>query len=137
MINKSMIVLFLIWLSLAIGSNLIGRIEGELFPVVVDFNYHTIEKNSRHDLAEGSNIFGSFKKLRNCNFERIKWYLVDGSGYRVRITINFNDEQIRMSGLHYFGPWSTNATTSHLDTLSRVYIEHNCHPIWKTVTRVK
>ena len=134
MTNKSMLLLVFIWFSLAIGSNLLGRIEGEFFPVIENFEYYVTVSDSS---IGGANIFGSFNKTRNCDFEKIRWYLVDESKHRVRIAINFNDEQIRIRGKHYFGPWSTFALPSQLETMSRVYIEHNCHPIWKTTTRVK
>ena len=130
--NKFSYILVALWTFMILLTNLFGSIEGRLYPVVTDFNYYAISNSGSTNY-----IFGSFEKKRDCTFESIRWYIEDSDGRRARIGVTFDIENIRASGINYFGPWGTIATLNQLMKQSVVYADHSCHPFWYTTTRIR
>lgn len=130
--NKLSVILLLLWTFLIFFTNLFGSIEGRFSPVVSDFSYYPMSNG-----ADINYIFGSFEKQRDCNFERIRWYIEDSDGRRARIGVSFDSEILRHQGRQYFGPWGSIATINQLMNRSVVYVDHSCHPFWYTTTRIQ
>lgn len=130
--NKSSFIIITIWVFIVVFTNLFGSIEGKFYPVVTDFTYYPISNGGHLNY-----VFGSFEKLRNCDFEKLRWYIEDSDGRRVRIAVTFDSVNVRHSGRHHFGPWASIASLNQLMNQSVIYSDHSCHPLWYTTTRLR
>lgn len=106
-----------------------NRLEGLLFPVAENFE---ISNSVPYD--NGIRFFGTFDKIRNCDFETITAYNSNRTS-STRILVRFDDPStIRPPGSENYGPWYT--PTENLENLE-LYVYHRCHPFWLTKTRLK
>jgi hypothetical protein len=86
-------------------------------------------------------VWVEFKKLRNCEFKNLTFYLKDRFGIPHRIEHEFLIDRgappvSRPEGIQWAGPWRVNARPE--DFIGRVSIitNHKCHPLWETQTQM-
>ncbi len=122
-------ILVFAWLSLIFISGTIGRIEGHFFPVIDNFSVN-VKQFGQYE----SSITGSFRKIRDCEFEDIKWY-IKLNDYKSRTQMVMKDEQtVRHAGEQFFGPWLISSKSNIVKNYSYVEVFHNCGAFWQTVT---
>lgn len=114
----------------ALGATLLAVIlmtdrEGDLLPVVSDISVaqHHIVKL---DTVELSIVF---KKKRDCEYQEIKWFLVDANEImrQTKLTLLDDDTTVTRSkppGFHHAGPWHINIEPGY--TSHRGFVYHIC-----------
>lgn len=128
-VNAAAILLALYIGVVAYGSSL-GRIEGKYAPVVGN-----VSITSAKPAGGGTEITGTAKKLRACDFLYIDWYLENGNR-RSLASVNYLEEaKVRTVGDFEFGPWLVNIPPHELKSQSFADVVHYCHPLYNTVTR--
>jgi len=125
------VILALVFFALS-SSGVLSHAEGRMFPVVAGTDVTRATASSKID---GQTLFyGHAKKLRNCSFERVEWYLTEG-GMSSRIDITFYETgKVRRPGEFSFGPWGIMTTRKELMENSWALVYHKCHPLFLTVT---
>lgn len=120
------------WFIVLLGSNFPSKIEGTYFPVVenVKFSYET-----------GSNITNvtlDYLPVRECQLKNIYWYIGKDENTKMRIStiIQAADVEENIDGRKTI-MWTMNSSIAARNLSSTVYLEHNCHPLWPTITRIK
>lgn len=131
-------ILLILWCLIFTTSELPGKIESRLLPVVENFEY-VYEDDATGEFE--SNIYLAFMKLRDdCSFNKIEFFLyenVDGNVQMPRIKSTYlGEEKARYSGRHFAGPWSVNATLEQLQNMN-VKVYHRCHFAFDTITTFK
>lgn len=118
------------WAILFLTSNLPGRIEGAIFPVIDNLEISVLNKTPY------SNVMGSYEKMRTCDLEEIRWYIIGSNGYKVRIKTDeiTVDERFFSPGRQSFGPIEVKMSPDFLVKNSEVHLISNCHPFWDTLT---
>lgn len=114
-------------LILAFATNALSHVEGRLWPVMAgtDITGETVEKTI---------FYGTARKLRVCDFERVDWYL-RGPGGKRRVSIDDDArERVHNTGQIRFGPWGVNLTRAELMEDTYAVMWHRCHPGWLTAT---
>ena len=107
-----------------------GRIEGRLFPVVVDV---TIDRTEAVD-SISSRLWGRFRKVRECNFVEIEFFLGSpNKSAAVSVTLE-EGSKLRGNGIEEWGPWVVQLTGAQLQGIFYAVVTHDCHPFWKTKT---
>lgn len=125
------LVLIFLWAIIIFNSQAMGKIEGSLFPVVSNFEYSITEETLSY-----TEIEGSFSKLRNCAFEHLDWYINDAEGFSGAVDIEFGNFALRKEGMQEFSGWKVHNDGYPL-RYSSVFVTHECHPFWDTVTVMK
>ena len=114
---------------------LIKTIEKSAFPVVRDVSVNVDGREN------GSiKISGLFRKVRDCNFEDLKWYRGERKGRAVGVRLEFLEKnKIRAPGVESFGPWIVHINREF--GLEDTYADaiHQCRLFgfnmwWKTVS---
>ena len=120
---KSPWTLFLItsWFTLFnIGNDTVPKTLGTVMPVVENFTITRVEP-----VSNGVQIYGTFEKIRNCEFESIDAALVSTNG-RSAVSVEFRDaEQLRLVGSHTYGPWFMRMSPKQLNSLE-IAVDHRC-----------
>ncbi len=127
-------------LALGLGANL-GRIEGTVWPVTDETAITKVEV-----LEYGqSRIWGEFRKLRDCRFEGLTFYLTSAGGGSAADLVFEGGTKVRDSGFETFGPWRVQLTAEQLRERSRAEVRHVCpmfaiggrsvYRPWQTVTQ--
>lgn len=108
-----------------------GRIEGRFYPVTEDTVIDRIELAS--DVR--SRIWGTSRRVRDCAFEGLQWYLGDPRS-NARVAVTFEEgAKVRPTGEMTFGPWVLHMTPQQVQRNSYAVVLHRCHPLWITETR--
>jgi hypothetical protein len=108
-----------------------GKIEGALFPVVVDTKIESANRIS----SLNTRVYGSAKKLRECSFVRIDWFLgTPDLGTYVPVTFE-EQSKVRPAEGFQFGPWVLRMSPEEVKDFSYAIVYHRCHPLWLTETR--
>lgn len=108
-----------------------GQIEGRIMPVVSEVEISRTEPINESE----TRFWGSFKKLRNCRFEDMAFYL-GAPGESARADFRFEEGgKVRSNGYEYFGPWVVQLTQRQLASGSYSIATHRCNPLWLTETR--
>ena len=108
-----------------------GKVEGALFPVVVDTKITSADRIS----SLNTRVTGSATKLRECSFVRIEWFLGTPklSAY---IPVVFEERsKVRTAEAFQFGPWILRMSPEEVRDFSYAIVYHKCHPLWLTETR--
>lgn len=127
-------------LILAFATNALSHVEGRLWPVMAGTDITRAVEGSYLDPITGETIektifYGTARKLRVCDFERVDWYL-RGPGGKRRLSIDDDGrERIHDAGRIQFGPWGANLTRAELVFDTYAVMWHRCHPGWLTATR--
>ncbi|MCV3271140.1 hypothetical protein [Roseobacter sinensis] len=103
-------------------------LESRYFPVVRDTRIMNEET-----VPGGVSFFVQFRKVRQCKFEGLAWYVGD-----VRVPVDFEPTaetmpRSRPMGGQYAGPWYVPGLPGTRGT--HAYAYHRCHPLWETITR--
>lgn len=102
----------------------IKAVETRVFPVV-PFPAE-ITKSVRVSPSE-INIWGTSKRIRNCNFVRIEWFIGERGGRSVAIDVRFLEKpKIRGDGTFSFGAWALHLGASRLLTDTFADVLHQC-----------
>jgi len=105
-------------------------IEGRLLPVVTDVNIDVYQDN-----GDGWSVLkGSFKKIRNCNFNRLEWRYGDNQS-NVPVALVFPETVLRKTNKYIFDGWKLQLIPENVKNKSFAVVYHNCHPLWPTITR--
>jgi len=118
------------------STGVLSHAEGRVFPVVAGTDVtRAVGSVKGIPNIDGQTVFyGHAKKLRNCSFERVEWYLIDG-GVSSRVDVAFYEMgKVRHPGDFSFGPWGIMATRKELMQNSWAKVFHRCHPLFLTVT---
>jgi len=133
--SQNLKLIFVIWMFLLLISELPGKIETKLFPIVTNFEY--VLKESDNEDYE-TDMFLSFDKKRSsCSFYDIEFYMVEENLDTIQKpkirSVYRGRETTRYAGIHFAGPWSINANIEELQNVD-VKVYHDCHFTWKSVT---
>lgn len=108
-----------------------GAVEGAVNPVVDDVE---ISKMSPVD-AISTRIWGSFEKLRQCDFLDIEFFLGVPGGASKALVVFEEGAKVRGDGREEFGPWIVQLTPEQIESNSFALVHHRCHFGWITETR--
>lgn len=118
-------------------ANVPGTFEGKQFPVIEDMAIHVMP------VTEGrSEIFLDFKKIRNCSYRKIEFYMNDMNGDAVlnaKISAHYlGPVEVKWSGRQYtgVGPYAVYADAAKLQNLT-VIAYHRCHGAYNTITKYR
>lgn len=131
-------ILLILWCLILTTSEVPGKIESNLFPVVENFDYiYEDDETGKYQ----SNIYLAFMKLRDeCSFNKIEFFLyenVNGTGQMPRIESTYlGEEKARYVGKQFAGPWSVNASLEQLQNMN-IKVYHKCHIGFDTITTFK
>lgn len=105
--------------------------EGKIFPVV---DRMTITKQEPVGETQ-TRIWGTFNKLRDCDFKAISFWLGNEEIASLASLIFEEKSKTRTAGLEDFGPWLVQLDEYQLANNSFSTVTHECHPFWNTKTR--
>ena len=106
-------------------------LEGTIFPVVDNVNIY-----ESHAISDTTTEFsGSAKKIRECQFLRLEWFIVQ-NGHYAQVDLTFIEKsKARASGYFDFGPWNVKIPVSDFPQHSVAVVYHRCHWLWDTETK--
>ena len=113
---------------------IMSRIEGRLFPVVVNFNVDTVRSNEEY-IA----ISGTMEKSRSCVWLGNQAFVKLGSGFIRRLGVVYLDQpkgtsKTRPAGSTEFGEWLIERPTGIVGGELHLISLHRCHGLWITET---
>lgn len=110
--------------------------ETRWFPVV-----ETLQVDKVEPASEGrSIIYGSFDKIRQCDYGGIAWFERKANGDLERVSVELlrrpgdTSSPNRPLGQQTAGPWVIGIPADRVIGASVVELTHRCHPFWTTVT---
>lgn len=111
-------------------------IEQRFFPVVSKL--HVLDAR---ELIDGrTEIHAAFKKIRDCEYLGITWFVGDRKKEFERVPIillrpdNDTSSPNRPVGYQKAGPWIIGASAADFRERSFSQLLHRCHPFWITAT---
>lgn len=129
----SVVILFsLVFTVYAVGP----AIETTYWPVVSKLEIISVEQ------APGgkTKIRAAFRKLRDCDYLGISWFVGDRPSSFERVSVELmrepSDTSIpnRPLGYQTAGPWIIGISPQELKANSFTQLQHRCHPFWTSVT---
>lgn len=103
-------------------------VEQTTHPVVIDVTIDRIEA------VEGGSLFwGTFKKQRNCAFDRVDWWYTGDIEVRIPLDIR-EPPKSRSLGSFEYGPWWVPLSKDELLNKSKSSAVHICHSGWRTIS---
>jgi hypothetical protein len=118
------------------STGVLSHAEGRMFPVVAgtDVTRAVSHQKGVPDIEGQTVFYGVAKKLRNCSFDRIEWWL-EKDGIASRVSVIFYDAAvIRRAGEFRFGPWGVQMRRKDLMENSWATVYHRCHRLYLTAT---
>lgn len=131
--NKFLAFCVIFLLMQSVGTKIMGRAEGNLFPVITNAELFIDEDNSVSDLV--TQFSGNSKKIRACEFQRVFWRIgrPDQENAPAQLTI-LETDKVREPGGFGFGPWIVRMNSGDLLYNSHSYAVHRCHFLWETIS---
>lgn len=111
-------------------------IETRFFPVVSKLQILSIKAVD----ADHTEIRAGFRKLRNCEYLGIAWYVGTRPDDIERVAVavmrdrNDTSDPNRPVGYHKAGPWIVTLPLDDVEKRSFAQLAHRCHPFWTTIT---
>ena len=106
-------------------------VEGRFYPVTESMQIARVQSAGDTHVR----IWGAIRKVRECEFHHVEWYIGEPGGPRVRVDVEFEEpSKARPAGNFTFGPWRVHVTQRQLFERSFAKVYHNCHGFWLTET---
>lgn len=121
-----------VFVILGLGSVALPALETRYFPVVTD-----VVIDVKPNGEGGSQVSGTFKKARECEFVALVVKKVDPPPSSSVQVIFLEGTKNRDEGVHEFGPWELNTSPENVLHNSRAVALHNCpyaDIFWETET---
>ncbi len=100
-----------------------------------------LEITSMRQLSDGrTEIRAAFRKLRNCEYIGLAWYVGTRPDRFERVPVTLMRDQDdtgspnRPVGYQSVGPWIIGLSIDDLRGHSFAQLVHRCHPFWNTIT---
>lgn len=129
MLSNPAMLLWVILITTPLFWSLGPEYEGRILPVVSNIEITEIQTDKN-----GSYIFVSFDKTRQCEFIGLSWYDKFNIRHGVEFSPNLSTTpKTRPIGGQAAGPWLIKG----LENIegSRAVTTHRCHPLWLTYTQ--
>ena len=105
-----------------LAPDMFGRFEGRFWPVVTAASLTEIQPVGEN----ASRIYGTFDKLRECDFDSIEWRVRSGNAYSV-VAFEFEEaSKAREPAPQEFGPWLIHLTPAQLKGNAFAVVYHRC-----------
>lgn len=106
-------------------------IEEKIAPVVVDTRLINLTTSPNGTTM----LYGTSVKKRDCIFDHIEWFQVEGSrAVRTDVAFGHGPSIVRKPGVFSFGPW-TIRMQPNLISSSYAIVYHRCHMFWLSQSR--
>lgn len=115
------------------AAKVLGRVEGDLFPVVAPA---TIVIDHDSSIADTVTQFsGTSEKIRACEFQRVFWRIgrPGDENAPAQLTI-LETDKVRPEGEFGYGPWIVRMNSGDLLYNSHSFVVHKCHFLWDTIS---
>ncbi len=110
-------------------------LETKYWPVVETLHIERVEAATENR----SVIYGTFNKVRQCEYIGITWFARNVNGVLDRVPVEIlrkpgdTSSPNRPLGVQTAGPWVVAIPPQELLGTSVVELTHRCHPFWTTV----
>lgn len=111
-------------------------LEGKYLPVASVTNIVEVKETGNEEVE----IFLQFKKVRNCEYKQLSWYIVDPVSGDLNLVpwlsveLGGNRGVSRPTGPTTTGPWRIGMSKLDFEQHSLAVAKHQCHFLWPTIS---